>query len=516
MKKAISYARRSRDENTDAIKKQHSENRRYANTHGLTIHAEYDETVSGYESMDQHKKLNIVLNKCAEEGIKDILVTNISRLTRSVRDGVLLLDWLHRNGIILHFSTKEKVYTAVGHLDVIKELIAAEEYYWKFIQAKPALPVNGFYSKGRPPNGYTARKKNRGILAKSGDSTHVTDVFEQAISLRKRSPALPLPQIVRRIETIKYKKHAITRMLSNPLYTGRKAPHGTLNIAELRRYGKKHEAYISDEDFILLNGGKVVRHLAYSKFVVCKKCSPNNGNKRDEHHLVLDGENLRCKKCERSVRIRKLENAMEEMCRNYYFDPDQSAEYKFEHISVISQLESIFQNITDQGSNRKILKVFVPSDPNDPDIQKEIWKDWEALKTQMRKRLYMGADDIALHYVCAQMSPSKESEIAKLLERCFGGVYVEFGGRGSITLTPMEGKDYVKNNPFIPDNAQYVADKKALEVNIDERMKFLRDALKANPFLSDYLAWNTIDRCFMQWKSFQDYADKHLLYDPYL
>lgn len=521
MSHAISYARSSRDENSDSVKKQHKDNAAYAKTRGLTIHAKHDDSISGYENLAQHRDLMKALDLCLDKGIRDIVITNVSRLTRSLRDGVLLLDWLHRHGIRLHLSKEQRVHEEVGYLDLIRELADAEDYYWKFARGKAAQANDSIYGKGRPPNGYTTDKGKPGVLVKSSDAAEVERIFAQALKLRGRLPKQSLSGIAAMIKSDKYGKAAVRKMLENPIYTGRKAPSGTIDISALRLYAGIHDAYVSDEDFIRLNGGRVVRHLEYSKLVVCEACSQKEKGDMFKHHLLLNGQNLKCQSCSKNINISQLEEMMREMCRDYIFDPDLSAEYKFEHLSVIAQLEAIFKNIAHQGQVGHGTGVFVPNAPtaipgSHKTAQIEIWEQWLELKRKLKKQLNMARDDIALHFSCALRGENKDKDIKALLERCFAGVYVQFGRKGSHVLKPIKlATDVIITQNRVGDQ-QFAQDLETLDNNIGKRMQVLRTLLGKNPFLMDYLAWNTVDSSFQQWGSFVSYAKKHLLYDPYI
>lgn len=520
MNKAISYARCSRDENVEYIPKQHNENTNYAGTIGLDIHHKFNDSVSGYSDLWQHKELINALNLCLKEGVKDIVVTNLSRLTRSLRDGLLLLDWMHRNGIRLHLSNTNKSIEERDYLHILKELIEAEDYYWKFPNKPVGTDTNRLVR--RPPNGYTKQGRQ---LVKSDDAAEVASVFKQAIDLRRRHPKLSVARIAGMVNCNRFKTQAVVRMLNDPFYTGRTIPRRITEQHKLEQYGMTHDSYITLSEFVLINSCRRVSHIPYSELIMCKNCHDKYGEDRGKgctnQHLSPNGKNLKCQSCGRNISVSKLEKMLVEMCRDYIFNPDKATEYRFEHLSIISQLERIFANLAQQESGDVPTGVCVTNFPgidagSIQDVRRDVWTQWEQLKSFMRRRLQLGSFDVVLHCYYAMQSPDRGQEIKRLLERCFGGVFISFGVPWEVTIEPIKlAHDVLMSQNRIGDE-QFKQDLETLDKCVNQRMQLLRGIMANHPFLMDYLSWNTVDQGFRQWESFIEYARWKLIYDPYI
>jgi len=306
------------------------------------------------------------------------------------------------------------------------------------------------------------------------------------------------------------------KMLRNPLYTGRMAPKGTIDLKVLQKYPKLHDTYISDEDFLRLNGVKPKHKVAYSKLIYCQSCYVAKQEPAKLYPLHRSDNYLKCHTCKRKFKIVRIAEAIATMCRDYIFDPDATAIHQFDHVSIIIQLEDIFKRILTLGKTGQGGSVFVPSEPSESEAGEKIWQIWEDTKRDMKRRLNLTQHDILLHFQQAQAADIDGKAISDLLERCFGAVLIQPGPDSSYQAQPLELKQgiIVSQNPVSIDNCR--RDIEILNLSIGKKLQVLREALSRHPFLTDYLSWNIIDHDFRQWENFLGYVEKNLVCNPYI
>ncbi|MDD2297021.1 MAG: recombinase family protein [Sphaerochaetaceae bacterium] len=512
---ACYYCRISSSNNKTDLKAQVDKCKAYARTNGLILLFGYKEIISGYSDILNRNELVEMLNRCHKQNIKHIVVTGLSRLTRSTRDGILLLDWFHRNGVTLHLCDDNIPHTKVGYLDLMSTLIEAEKLHDRFVMSVGTDVALGLYQRGRPPKGYKKDMRHKGRLVKDPSSSEATSyIFAQAIALKTQNPNLTkgqLAKVIRQKTNVgtpsNVSAKTIYNMIGNPIYTGRSAPRGISDYAELKRHPQVHEAYLSDPEYMSLRGVKKTQKLRYLEAVKCKKCNVS---------LNLNGDKARCPRCRKNISIKQLLNKMQEMCRPLIYDPDQALERQFENMLSISQLEALLHNIITQGSIANHGRYFVP--PEDLAEQQNassatIGEEWQQLKRDM-KQLLMNSYNLVLNYKLRSDQDDEGIGLKAFIEDSFGAVYVTFSGRRKQTIEPLSLNTGIRiaDNPFSKD--QVGEDMEKLDRIIRERIILIRTILRDNPFLSDFLAYNIIDARFDQWEKVADFIEEVLKLNP--
>lgn len=524
MRMAISYRRISREENTLSLADQSREIQAYAKLNGLEIHTDLHDEVSGYAELLRHENLIRTLNICAATGIIDIIVTDLSRLTRSVRDGILLLDWLHRAGIKLHLSRSGREVSELDYLTVIGELAEAERYYLMFLQKDATEVRPGDPIRGKAPLGYVRDPLRKKVLIRADiPAFDIQDIFEQALGIRKQRPRYSLQEISRQIDSNAGRAKKICDILGNPLYTGRKAPRGTKGLEELRLYRKIHEAYVSEEDFVLINGGKVKEGLDFRDLLFCKNCyekhpGKNPATELSQFRLHINCNNLQCRKCGKSISIPKLKAQLQRMCQGYIFEPDALLEFRMDHILVLAQLDELLKQITKTGnlcgSGRVLNPNFPKGSGNIAHIQSKLRAANNNLIKTIKKSMNMNSHYIGLHYHIYQGSDDNGRAIRDLLDKCFDGVFVVFIDNRATRVEPVKVKPGVKRDPNPFGIEQVRSDLAKADQLIKIQAKTIRSLLAGNPFLTDFLSMRIIDHNFNQWDAFSEYVTAYKAHDP--
>jgi len=520
MSMAICYGRISREENTLSLADQSQETKTYANRKALVVFREMQDKVSGYADLLQHENLINMLNLCVSNGIKDIIVTDLSRLTRSVRDGILLLDWLHREGIRLHLSRLDREIKELDYLSLISEFAEAERYYFTCLQKEAKEIRLGDSIKGKSTLGYERDPSRKNVLIKKDiPGFDIGSIFRQALEIREQHPRYSMREISKQIDSNTLISKKIYKILGNPLYTGRNAPKGTKDLAVLTQYKKIHEAYISEEEFILINGGKTVEEMDFNDIVFCKNCyvGHSQGQTPLDYRLHKNDNNLRCKKCGRTISILKLKKQLPEMCQKYIFEPDAFLAFNFANMSVITQLDELLKQIAKTGNLQDSGQVlnYPASQLSAPNVQYKLKEASTSLIKNLKKYVNMNMNNynIGLLYHIYQVSKDGRA-VRDLLKDCFDGVFVVFGQVRVTRVEPVTVKPGVMKatNPFTPD--EICSELQKVDKVIKKQSVTIRSLLASNPFLTDFLSMRIIDHNFHQWDEFVKYVMIYKLRDP--
>lgn len=158
----VIYARNSHYNDRESIALQLADCERVARRMGARVMYVDDENCSGYETpLQRREALQNIMKSVSENDVQMLLITDISRLSRSVLQGVYLLNWFTLRGVAVveaHHSEGEldslDGYLAWKHRAKLYEgLIKAEAYYHSH-NRKALLPDIEKYTAPTKPLGY--------------------------------------------------------------------------------------------------------------------------------------------------------------------------------------------------------------------------------------------------------------------------------------------------------------------------------------------------------------------------
>lgn len=508
---AVGYLRVSRPENKGDLAIQRKKCERYANDRGYQIIKFFTDKVSGYADMLSKSELTKLICRCKTDSISHIITSDLSRLTRRLRDGILLLDWLHRYGISLHLCNLNITQAKADYLSLVTLLVNAERTYNRGLTKLTESPKVKSRTMGKPPTGYSHSKQFPGRLEKVACNFNIESLFSQAIEMKRTLPAKSLRDIARLLgnKDMYPNARSIANILTTPLYTGRDAPRGGNKLSSLTKYPKHHDAYVEDEGFAFLNDYITKRRLYYTEVISCEDCCRKVSFRKNE---------LYCPNCGKSLSLSLFHCMMLELCRKYIYDPDETLEFQFSNMWSITQMEALLGNIITLGTTANNTHTFVP--PEEAivglnDARERIGVEWQHLKKEI-KSLQLCSYDLVLHYRMRMELNDEGKGLRAFIEASFGKVIVKFGGKNQSTVEPMELKPgiIVSNNP-IKDRA-YKEDMANLDKTIKRRIQLIRELLHANPFLSDFLAYNIIDDRFRQWEDAPNFIEEFIRLNPFM
>ncbi len=341
----VIYARGSRWDDTEAISQQIDECQRYAREQGYKVmRRDFRENTSGYNTpLHKRHKLLFMMQYMKEHGIKVLLVRDISRLSRSVLQGAYLLHWCQRAGIVIHdieLVRKKNCAPDLGW-NYIKELysrlIAAEDYHHTHIN-RPGKQTdsNILYIGKKPPFGYKAPGKLPARLEKNPETSGVVGIIFQA-ALKNVSKAHIINKNGARINYTKL--HGLLKsdadLLSGSQDTMDGAPPPLSSPRSLTTFlqnsiyagytdidkEKVHDAYISVRDYNRLNRGWKTIQVTPSRlpsYVSLISCGCGDGKLNKHGYYAV------CPKCEKRIRISKLDDLIGTELRKYYLDKDHN------------------------------------------------------------------------------------------------------------------------------------------------------------------------------------------------
>ena len=493
-KPALCYYRISwgEDANINSLNLQKTNCINYAKKHKFDILDFYEETVSGYEDIIKRARLNALLNRCVKDNISNIIIHDLHRLTRSFRDGLLLLDWFHRRGILLHIVNLQKTQRDMDYLDIVQEFVKAERLYNKFTST--SVTHQNKSQMGRPPWGYT---KSNGKLKKDRHAQNeVAEIFITAVDRKKENKESNLEDIAKFISASSVthkKKRAIITMLKNPVYAGILTGGNVINYKTLNKLPIVHEKYISLKNFLLLNGETARNKLKYTKLLFCHDC---HQTKNIDAKLHINGSYFRCSQCDNQIAQDKFHKDMKTLCMEYDFinnldENDQNFFNQIENILTLIKAQTEISSFGYVSNYRAAVSEVGPLLRSYID---------EALKEMNDFSQWL-----AIHYHVIYEYDDQGEALKKLLAKTFERIYVSVG-KNNHFKNGLRVKPYRLNGLKKSDH-----DKSVFESTIKRIRNSIfgtREILDKNPFICDFLAYRIVDERFNQWEKIIDCLEK--------
>lgn len=493
LKPALCYCRISRgeDANINSLNLQKTNCSNYAKKFKFNILDFYEETVSGYKDIIKRAKLNDLLNRCVKDNISNIIIHDLHRLTRSFRDGLLLLDWFHRRGILLHVVKLQKTPYQIEYLDIVQEFLDAERIYQKYVTSRQ--DSHSYENRGKPPWGYT--KIDGRLIKDSKAQNEVTEIFIIAVRKKKKNNESKLGDIAKFISDSSVthkKKRAILTMLKNPVYAGILTGGNVIDIdyKTLDKAPIVHKSYISLKNFQLLNCDKVRNKLKYTELLFCHNC---HQTKNIDAKLHINGSYFRCSQCDNHIAQEEFHKDMETLCMKYDFinnldENDQNFFNQIENILTFIKAQTEISSFGHVSSYRAALSEAGPP-----------------LKSYIDKALEKLNDFsqwLAIHYHMLYEFDDQGEALKKLLAKTFEKIYVSVG-RNNHFKNDLRVKPYKLNGIKKSDrkNLDFGSTIKEIRTTIFGT----REILGKNPFLCDFFAYRIVDERFKQWEKIIDY-----------
>jgi hypothetical protein len=482
MSRCVVYTRVSRKENTADLKNQKKKVRQYAKQKNLRVAYEHSEIVSGFTDIFKRKELAAALNKCLLNKIGVLVVNDLSRLTRSVRDGILILDWTHRHGITIYTAGNSNDINEVNYLDHLQELLDAERFYNRQLSRKR----EGF-GRGKPPKGYERSAGNPGVLTFDPQlEQRLLLFFREAAKLKNDHPGLSAAKIANELEAFFSDlgdKKALRTILRSPIYTGRHGHGIKWERKDVEESPKIHYAYIELADFFRLNDKKTQQRLLYTPLLRCASCNVKIHKKREELH---------CSQCRKHVPISIFLDKTQAMCRHYIFDPDETLAIRLTRIGVVEKVDSIIQTIAD-------ATIPVKLGWGGTKKPKEVGELWQELRSRKKLCLNANTHDLALHFAIRRQISDDGESLRELIDFCFETLVVDFSNK-DISVTPAKLLNHVKRaqNPLSQEKID--EDITKLTQDATHKLDLLRSIFAGNPFLTDYISYRIVQEAFKQWE----------------
>lgn len=506
---AISYLRTSRKENQKSLNSQKNKVNDFAKGNGYQIVDFYYDTASGYQEIIARPGLLRLIKRCTDGGISNIIVSDLSRLTRSLRDGILLLDWLHRHSITLHVCGMDSGVKA-DYLYLVSQLVEAERKYNLSKVPQKETPNLHPRPMGRPPAGYKHSKGQPGVLEKGDCDYSLASLFEQALAFKQDNPTSGTLDIAKALANQANfpNTRTILGIITNPLYTGRAVPASNCETYDYKLYPVIHYAYIAEADFNRLNSIKSRRKLYFLELVECGKC------RRKVSFRKLE---IYCPHCSKSLSINRFHKMMHSLCKQYIYDPDIALENRLDNMWSISQLDKMLNNIVSLGTPENNTHIFLPPAAivqEVLDAQNCIAQEWDNLKKQLKK-ISLNNHDLVLHYRMRMELNDDGKGLKEFIADTFEKIEISFQGRLGSSLKPETIKPAIRkaSNPLSPEVIE--RDLALINENIRGRTQYIRQILHDNPFLSDFITYGIVDARFKQWEDAMAYIEALIRLNPF-
>jgi len=370
----VIYARSS-SFNQEAIEEQKKKCTAYGYKHNLIKSGFFADFVSGYgDALHRRKNLVRLMHYVKKNYIKIVVVSDISRLSRSVRQGAFLLHWFALQGITVHdveyLSQANREAPSLGwpyRKQMLKKLIAAEDKYHAHINMKKNAKKTGVHFSGTvPPWGYIYEGGKSGILIKNPNlQDQVAAVFRIALETAKTMAAkqgneksINYTGLYRKIaendEFMAILKHlqdtgankrlhnarSFKALIQNPFYAG----YATAGRQDA--VNRVHEPYISEKEHNMLNRGhekcQIIlpkpHAMSYIPLVKCKDC----GGK-----LNKKGGQAWCPDCHKTMKEETLANAIADALGGWRIDRDTAFANHLIRRLKMGKLERLVKDIRD-------------------------------------------------------------------------------------------------------------------------------------------------------------------------
>lgn len=495
---ALCYCRvsRGRDEETNSLNSQAKQCKKFAEENNLNIIDVYKETISGYTDIILRSQLTELLNKCAKDKIGHIIINDLQRLTRSFRDGLLLLDWLHRRGIVLHVVKLQTTQGKMDYLDIVQEFVEAERFYQKYISTPITLHTKSLI--GRPHWGYT---KSEGKLIKDKNfQDDITEIFMLAID-KKRNKNWTINEIADFIaysNVTEKNSRSIKSLLRDPIYTGILISKKDYQQYGLIGFPKAHKAYVNIEDFDLINGKIKRQKLKYSDLLFCYNCKQKFG---EDKKLYINQDYFQCSNCKKKISHTSFHDEMMNLCAKYSFDEQVSKRDVDSNFDIYHQLESLLKTIITQWESANYNYIF-----SSRNVDAQVRSKLSAYVQETLKLMEEVSNRIDLHYYIRKELNDNGAALKDLIEKCFGYLFVAVGKKKTIKNSQKRIEPFTTKNLIANLNHKDVS---TVHARIQYCIFNTRELLKENPFITDFLAYRIIDDKFNEWGNFLDYLEKN-------
>jgi len=343
----VIYARSSRWNNTASVKSQIVACEAFARRHKLDVKGRFKDTVSGYSApLYRRKGLQDMMAFVKEYGVRIILLTDISRLSRSVMQGVYLLNWFSSLGVVVydisHLDNVHNVEPSLGwpYRKILYDgLIEAERMIHVHSDDPPQADADLFFKGKTAPLGYIAANSNVSVLEKdSRVSGIVQDVFRIALECAPNAMRGPsrgksinytaLYDLLSERDDFRMALEALAEAGVNKLLHNRRSLVSFLQVPYYAGYSQPgpqqesnrvHEYYISEKEYNQLNRGHRCIELPAKherSYMPMIRCACDKGN------LHKNGGRVHCRGCNRSMPEKSLVDAITTTLGAYHLDRD--------------------------------------------------------------------------------------------------------------------------------------------------------------------------------------------------
>jgi DNA invertase Pin-like site-specific DNA recombinase len=369
----VVYLRKSR-QGDDDFQAQYQKCTNLADRLHLKFVRQYTDKGSGYKNLLHRPVLLQLMTDCVNETIGHVIVSDASRLSRNLIDGIYLWQWFVNKGIIVHVVETENKYRLPSYLNVVGDLLLSEKNYHviagNFSVTRSKARDRGMYLGGKPPLGF--EKQGMKLIRHKEQSAIMDDIFACILEYAGHTDKISYAAMHRYllghdkknasfIKTYLRNSIKLRYIVRNPTYTGHacykeKSPAGHKPLFRIAP-NAEHDKYITLDQYTVLNKGNtpllgktrsndaIVNRKygeSYAMEIQCAQCGKP---------LVKNRNRYRCgsrHSSHGSILISELSDIISRTLRKYRKDDDSIILEPFTRKGLLSGLSDVLMRLQDE------------------------------------------------------------------------------------------------------------------------------------------------------------------------